>query len=89
MGFRTLIVQKRSSEVLKILEAVKTEFEKFGAQLDKVDKQLHTASKSLGDLRNTRSNAISRKMRDIETLDNKEAKDILKIENNYESELDS
>ena len=89
MGFRTLIVQKRSSEVWKILEAVKTEFEKFGTQLDKVDKQLHTASKSLGDLRNTRSNAISRKMRDIETLDSKEAKDILKIENNYESELDS
>jgi len=89
MGFRTLIVQKRSSEVWKILEAVKTEFEKFGSQLDKVDKQLHTASKSLGDLRNTRSNAISRKMRDIETLDSKEAQDILKIENNYESEMDS
>ena len=50
MGFRTLAVQKQSSEVWKILEAVKTEFNKFSDQLDKVDRQLNTASKSLNDL---------------------------------------
>ena len=47
MGFRTLAVQKRSSEVWKILEAVKTEFNKFSDQLDKVDRQLNTASNLL------------------------------------------
>ncbi|TVR81167.1 MAG: DNA recombination protein RmuC [Chitinophagaceae bacterium] len=79
MGFRTLAVQKRSSEVWKILEAVKTEFDKFGEQLEKVDKQLHTASKSLDELRNTRTNVMSRKLKDIGTLDTKEAEEILKL----------
>jgi len=80
MGFRTLVVQKRSSEVWKILEAVKTEFETFGKQLEQVDKQLNTASKSLGKLRSTRTNAIERKMRDIQVLDKVEAEDILQID---------
>ena len=79
MGFRTLAVQKRSSEVWKILSAVKSEFEKFGEQLEKVDKQLNTASKTIGVLRNTRSNAIVRKMRDIETIDTVESDEILEI----------
>ena len=85
MGFRTLAVQKRSSEVWKILEAVKTEFNKFGAQLEKVDKQLNTATKSLSDLRVTRTNAINRKMRDVSTLEVLEAENILELP---ESELD-
>ena len=79
MGFRTLAVQKRSSEVWKILEAVKTEFNKFGQQLEKVDKQLNTASKSLNDLRLTSTNAINRKMRDVITIDEPEAEKILDI----------
>ena len=72
-------VQERSSEVWKILEAVKTEFEKFGIQLEKVDKQLHTASKSLNDLRVTRTKAMSRKMQDVATLDSGESERILEI----------
>ena len=79
MGFRTLAVQERSSEVWKILEAVKTEFEKFGVQLEKVDKQLHTASKSLNELRVTRTKAMSRKMQDVATLDSVESERILEI----------
>ena len=79
MGFRTLAVQERSSEVWKILEAVKTEFEKFGVQLEKVDKQLHTASKSLNELRVTRTKAMSRKMQDVATLDAVESERILEI----------
>ena len=79
MGFRTLAVQKRSSEVWKILEAVKTEFNKFGEQLEKVDKQLNTASKSLGELRVTRTKAINRKMRDVSTLEIIEAEKILEL----------
>lgn len=79
MGFRTLAVQKRSSEVWKILEAVKTEFDKFSDQLDKVDKQLSVASRSLNDLRVTRTNVMSRKLKDVGTLDAKEVSSVLEI----------
>lgn len=79
MGFRTLAVQKRSSEVWKILEAVKTEFGKFSEQLDKVDKQLVTASKSLNDLRSTRTNVMSRKLKDVGTVEVLEAEKILEL----------
>lgn len=82
MGFRTLAVQKRSSEVWKILEAVKAEFEKFAEHLDKVDKQLNTASKSLNDLRHTRTNVMSRKLKDINVLENEESGDILNLPQN-------
>ncbi len=88
MGFRTLAVQKRSSEVWKILEAVKTEFKKFSGQLDKVDKQLHTASQSLNDLRLTRTSVMSRKLKDVGTLDSMESKELLELPNS-ESEDDS
>ena len=79
MGFRTLAVQKRSSEVWKTLEAVKTEFNKFSDQLKKVDDQLGKASKSLYDLRNTRTNVMSKKLKDIATLDKVEASNILEL----------
>ncbi len=79
MGFRTLAVQKRSSEVWKTLEAVKTEFNKFSDQLKKVDDQLGKASKSLYDLRNTRTNVMSKKLKDIATIDKIEASDILEL----------
>jgi DNA recombination protein RmuC len=79
MGFRTLAVQKRSSEVWKTLEAVKTEFSKFSDQLKKVDDHLGKASESLYKLRNTRTNVMSRKLKDIATLDNAEASDILEL----------
>lgn len=91
MGFRTLAVQKRSSEVWKILEAVKTEFKKFSSQLDKVDKQLNTASKSLNDLRLTRTNVMSRKLKDVGTIETIEAKEVLELpdtENDNEEVLE-
>ncbi len=87
MGFRTLAVQERSSEVWKILEAVKTEFDKFGIQLEKVDKQLHTASKSLNELRVTRTKAMTRKMQDVATLDSNEAERILEISSDLDQKL--
>jgi DNA recombination protein RmuC len=89
MGFRTLAVQKRSSEVWKILEAVKTEFNKFSDQLDKVDKQLNTASKSLNDLRLTRTNMMSRKLKDVGTIEAIEASEVLELpstQNDFKSE---
>ena len=79
MGFRTLAVQKRSSEVWKILEAVKTEFGKFNEQLEKVDKQLTTASRSLYDLRHTRTNVMSRKLKDVGTIESIEAEEVLEL----------
>ncbi len=69
MGFRTLAVTKRSSEVWKILEEVKTEFGKFSDHLEKVDNNLSKAKKSLEELRNTRTNVMQRKLRDVATLD--------------------
>ena len=86
MGFRTLAVQKRSSEVWKTLEAVKTEFSKFSSQLAKVDKQLSSASKSLYDLRNTRTSVMNRKLKDIATLDTVEASKILELPHEEEEE---
>ena len=88
MGFRTLAVQKRSSEVWKTLEAVKTEFSKFSSQLAKVDKQLSSASKSLYDLRNTRTSVMNRKLKDIATLDTVEASKILELPNGEEENID-
>lgn len=79
MGFRTLAVQKRSSEVWKVLGAVKTEFTKFSDQLQKVQKQLNTASGSLETLRSTRTNQIERKLRNVETLDASDTEDVLEL----------
>jgi DNA recombination protein RmuC len=79
MGFRTLAVQKRSSEVWKVLGAVKAEFENFSEHLKRVRKQLDTASGTLDKLQTTRTKQIERKLRDVETLDGIESKDILEI----------
>ena len=79
MGFRTLAVQKRSSEVWKVLSGVKTEFGKFSEHLAKVHKQINTASTSLETLRITRTNAIERKLRGVETLDSHKINDDLKL----------
>lgn len=67
MGFRTLAIEKRSSEVWEVLSAVKTEFGKFGIELEKVKKHLDTASKSI-DQTGTRSRAIERKLKTVEQL---------------------
>jgi len=79
MGFRTLAVQKRSSEVWKVLGAVKAEFDNFSVHLKRVWKQLDTATGTLDKLQTTRTNQIKRRLRDVETLDGTESKDILDI----------
>jgi len=87
MGFNTLLVQERSSEVWNILSAVKSEFATFGTQLSKVRTQLSTASSSLDVLQGTRARAMERKMRDIELIDAKKSDNILGIDNDI-PELD-
>jgi DNA recombination protein RmuC len=89
MGFRTLAVTKRSSEVWKILEAVKTEFGKFSDQLERVDKQLSTAKKSLEDLRSTRTNVMQRRLRDVGVLDAGNSQDVLELPTPDEGTADS
>lgn len=64
MGFRTLAIQSRSSEVWKTLGAVKTEFAKYGDVLDKVQKKLQDASRSVDDVA-VRHRAVSRSLRDV------------------------
>ena len=79
MGFRTLAVTKRSSEVWKILGAVKTEFGKFSEQLDKVDDRLGKAKNELEKLRSTRTNVMARKLREVGTLDSGDSAEILEL----------
>jgi DNA recombination protein RmuC len=67
MGFRTLAIQQRSSEVWQVLGAVKQEFGKFGDVLDKVEKKLGEAQKTVHDA-GVRRRAVDRKLRDVEIL---------------------
>jgi DNA recombination protein RmuC len=67
MGFQTLAIEKRASEVWEVLGAVKTEFGKFGDVLDKVKKQLTTASRTI-DQAGVRPRAMERKLRSVEQL---------------------
>jgi len=67
MGFRTLAIAQRSSEVWALLGAVKNEFGKFGAVLDKTRKQLDTVRNSI-DNAGQRTRAIERKLRGVESL---------------------
>ena len=68
MGFRTLAIEKRSSEVWQILGAVKTEFGKFGAIVDKARNQLDSARNNLDELVGRRSRAIEKKLKGVESL---------------------
>jgi DNA recombination protein RmuC len=67
MGFRTLAIQKRSSEVWNLLAAVKTEFSKFGESLSAVKEKIDQASRKMEDV-DVRSRAITKKLRDVEEL---------------------
>ncbi|PWR19764.1 DNA recombination protein RmuC [Zavarzinia compransoris] len=68
MGFRTLAIEKRSSEVWQLLGAVKTEFAKYGEVLDKVQRKLSEASQQI-DRVAVRRRAIDRHLRKVESLD--------------------
>jgi len=78
IGFRTLAIEKRSSEVWKILAAVKTEFGKFGHVLTTVKKQLHTASNTI-EKTGIRTRAMERKLRAVEELPSEKTTQILEL----------
>ena len=77
MGFRTLAIQKRTSEVWSVLGAVKTEFGKFGGMLEKVQKNLQNAGDQLEEVMGKRTRAIERKLRQVEALPTEESKKML------------
>jgi len=76
MGFRTLAIERRSSEVWSLLGAVKTEFGKFGDLLDKTGKKLQEAGNTI-DNAARRSRAIERKLKDVQELPQAEADELL------------
>lgn len=68
MGFRSLAIQKRSSEVWKVLGEVKTEFEKFGGMLEKAQSHIRKGLNDLDDIQGVRTRAINRRLKDVESL---------------------
>jgi len=77
MGFRTLAIQKRSSEVWQVLGAVKTEFANFGNVLDSARKKLDQANKDLDTLVGTRTRAIQRKLQTVTALPELDAQTLI------------
>ena len=81
MGFKTLAIQKRSGEVWQLLGAVKTEFDKFGQGLSKMQQRLRQTDEELDNLIGVRSRAISRKLRSVQSLDDASAAALLELDN--------
>ncbi|HRK37524.1 MAG TPA: DNA recombination protein RmuC [Burkholderiaceae bacterium] len=79
MGFRTLALEKRSSEVWQVLGAVKTEFTKFGEVLSKVRDHTQTVLNTL-DKAQTRSNVMNRALRSVEALPAEQAAALLPVD---------
>ena len=80
MGFKTLAIQKRSNEVWQVLGAVKTEFEKFDKGLAKLQERLRQSDRELDDLIGTRTRAINRKLRAVQSLDEVSAAALLELD---------
>ena len=78
MGFRTLAIEKRSSEVWQVLAAVKTEFGKFGDVLEKLKSQLNTATRTV-ELTGVRTRAMERKLRQVERLPDADSEQLLEL----------
>ena len=80
MGFKTLAIQKRSSEVWEVLGAVKTEFEKFNTALETTQNRLNLAQKELDQLVGVRTRQIQKKLDKVTSLDQDISNKILEIE---------
>ncbi len=87
MGFRTLTIQQRSSEVWNLLSAVKTEWARYGEVLEKVQRKLQEASTTI-DKAQTRTRAIGRKLRGVQELPLTEAHAVLMVENEMDRDDD-
>lgn len=80
MGFKTLAIQKRSSEVWQVLGAVKTEFDKFSEGLRRMQQHLRQTDEDLDKLIGTRTRAINRKLRQVQQLEEPQAAALLELE---------
>ena len=80
MGFKTLAIQQKSNYAWEVLGAVKTEFGKFEESLTKMQRYLDSTSKELDNLITTRSNQMSKRLRDVERLDDLEAARLLDLD---------
>jgi len=87
MGFRTLALEKRSSEVWQVLGAVKTEFSKFGDVLAKVKSQTETVLKTL-DSAEVRSRAMGRALKKVEALPDTQAQALLPSDRDGDRDAD-
>ena len=88
MGFRTLAIEKRSSEVWDLLGVVKTEFGKFGTMLEKTKRKLEEATKTIDDA-GVRSRAIERQLRKVQEIPGAETQKQIEAEmNTYETDID-
>jgi DNA recombination protein RmuC len=77
MGFKTLAIQQRSSEVWSVLGAVKKEFENFSGMMEKAQKNIQTGLNQLDDVMGKRTRAIQRKLRNVTALNETETQNIL------------
>jgi DNA recombination protein RmuC len=84
LGFKTLAIQKRSSEVWNLLAAVKTDWTKYGEILDKVQKKLHEASDTI-EKAQARTRVIGRKLKNVQELPAGEAHTVLMIDNGMDN----
>lgn len=80
MGFRTLAIEKHSSEVWELLGAVKTEFGKYKDALYDAHEQVKKADKKLEVLSTTRTNAVERKLRSVDALENGKSLEVLELD---------
>jgi DNA recombination protein RmuC len=87
MGFRTLALEKRSSEVWQVLGAVKNEFAKFGTVLAKVKSQTETVLKTL-DSAEVRSRAMGRVLKQVEALPDEQAQALLPTDKDFDLDAD-
>jgi len=78
MGFKTLAIQQRSSEVWQILGAVKTEFSKFGTLIERTQKKLQEANDDLDKLVGVRTRVIQRKLKDVQEIPQEDSNRLLK-----------
>lgn len=88
MGFRTLALEKRSSEVWQVLGAVKTEFGKFGDVLARVKSQTETVLKTL-DSAEIRSRAMGRALKKVEALPDAQVQVLIPLDKDFDSDLEA
>jgi len=77
MGFRTLAIEKRGSEVWQLLSAVKTEFSNFSGMLDKAQKNIQTGLDQLENVAGVRTRALQKRLKDVDTISDEQLKIIL------------